>query len=109
MRVIAFLEVVICSDFLTQFALGKTLSVFGFQPYLHGRLSVTYVVGLSLADSILLVALVLILLHAHGERPRDVLLGRRKVAGGLVVEAIELAGHLHGQIPKHVLLEPLHP
>src|SRR5437867_10621894 len=80
-RVIAFLEVVICSDFLTQVALGGTLSVFGFQPYLQGRLSVMYVVGLSLADSILLLALILILLHAHGERPRDVLLGRRHLAG----------------------------
>ena len=56
---IAFLEVVICSDFLTQFALGGTLSVFGFKPYLHGRLSVAYVVGLSLADAFLLVALIL--------------------------------------------------
>jgi len=80
-RVIAFLEVVICSDFLTQIALGGTLSVFGFQPYLQGRLSVVYVVGLSLADSILLVALILILLHAHGERPREVLLGKRHLAG----------------------------
>ena len=32
-RVIALLEVLICSDFLTQFALGGTLSAFGYQPY----------------------------------------------------------------------------
>jgi hypothetical protein len=75
-RIVALLEVVICSDFLTQVALGGTLSVFGLQSYLQGRLSVAYVVGLSLADAILLVALILILLYAHGERPRDVLLGR---------------------------------
>src|SRR5258708_13776795 len=80
-RVIALLEVVICSDFLTQIALGGTLSVFGFQPYLHGRLSVAYVVGLSLADAIFLIGLVLILLYAHGERPREVLLGPRPVVG----------------------------
>lgn len=83
-RVIAFLEVVICSDFLTQFALGGTLSVLGVRPYLQGRLSVAYVVGLSLADSILLVTLILILLRAHGERPRDVLLGR----GPIVTEVV---------------------
>jgi uncharacterized protein len=80
-RIIALLEVVICSDVLTQVALGGTLSVFGFRPYIQGRLSVAYVVGLSLADSILLVALVLILLYAHGERPRDVLLGQRPIVG----------------------------
>lgn len=80
-RIIALLEVLICSDFLTQLALGGTLSVFGFHPYIEGRLSVAYVVGLSLADSILLVALILILLYAHGERPRDVLFGRRPIVG----------------------------
>src|SRR6476660_6509115 len=83
-RVIAFLEVVICSDFLTQIALGGTLSVIGFKPYLQGQLSVAYVVGLSLADSILLVALILILLHAHGERPREVLFG----TGPLIPEVV---------------------
>jgi len=86
-RVIAFLEVVICSDFLTQMALGGTLSVFGLKPYLHGRLSVAYVVGLSLADATLLVALILILLHAHGENPRDVLFGRRPIINEMVAGA----------------------
>jgi membrane protease YdiL (CAAX protease family) len=80
-RVVALLEVVICSDFLSQVALGGTLSVFGYQPYIQGRLSVVYVVGLSLADSILLIALVLILLYAHGERPREVLFGSRPIVG----------------------------
>ena len=80
-RIIALLEVVICSDVLTQVALAGTLSIFGFRPYIEGRLSVAYVVGISLADSILLVALVLILLYAHGERPRDVLIGRRPIVG----------------------------
>ena len=80
-RIVALLEVVICSDILTQLALGGTLSIFGFRPYIQGRLSVANVVGLSLADSILLVGLVLILLRAHGERPRDVLLGRRAILG----------------------------
>src|SRR5689334_17792969 len=80
-RIIALLEVVICSDFLTQIALGGTLSVFGFQPYIQGRLSVRYVVGLSLADAMLLIGLVLILLYAHGERPRDVLIGTRPLVG----------------------------
>jgi membrane protease YdiL (CAAX protease family) len=94
-RVVALLEVVICSDFLSQVALGGTLSVFGFQPYIQGRLSVAYVVGLSLADSILLIALVLILLSAHGERPHEVLFGPRpmvrEAAAGLPMILIALA------------------
>jgi membrane protease YdiL (CAAX protease family) len=94
-RIVAFLEVVICSDFLSQVALGGTLSALGFQPYIQGRLSVAYVVGLSLADSILLVALVMLLLYAHGERPRDVLLGKRDViaeaAAGVPMILVALA------------------
>jgi uncharacterized protein len=94
-RIVALLEVFICSDVLTQVALGGTLSIFGLRPYIQGRLSVAYVVGLSLADSILLVALVLILLYAHGERPRDVLLGRRPIVGeaaaGLPMMLVALA------------------
>ena len=77
----AFIEVLICSDYLTQFALGGTLAAFGFQPFIRGKLSVRYVVVLSLGDAVLLVGLILVMLYAHGERPRDVLLGRRPIAG----------------------------
>ena len=94
-RIVALLEVVICSDILTQVAVGGTLTIFGLQPRIQGRLSVAYVVGLSLADSVLLIALILILLYAHGERPRDVLFGRRPVVGeaaaGLPMMVIALA------------------
>ncbi len=75
----------ICSDFLTQVALGGTLTAFGYQPYVKGRLSVAYVVGLSLGDAALLIALILLLLYAHGERPRDVLFGRRPIVGEAVL------------------------
>ena len=44
-----------------------------------GKLNVAYVVGLSLADSVALMGLVVIFLYAHGERPRDVLIGRGRV------------------------------
>src|SRR5262249_24393845 len=51
-----------------------------FAPFAaHGELSVGYVVGISLVDSVLLVGLVLIFLMAHGERPRDVLFGERSI------------------------------
>ena len=79
-RVIALLEVLICSDFRRRWRSAERFGV-RLRPYLHGRLSVAFVVGLSLVDTALLVGLILILLHAHGEQPRDVFLGRRPLMG----------------------------
>ena len=77
-RLVALIEVLICSDFPTQIALGATFTALGYAPFgAGGRLQVGYVVGLSLVDALLLVGLVLAFLYAHGESPRDVLLGRR--------------------------------
>jgi membrane protease YdiL (CAAX protease family) len=77
-RIVAALEVLICSDYPTQLALGTTFAAFGYPPFgARGELSLTFVVGVSIADTILLIALVLAFLHAHGERPRDVLIGER--------------------------------
>jgi membrane protease YdiL (CAAX protease family) len=45
-----------------------------------GRLSIGFVVTLSLVDAAFVLALVWMFLRAHGERPRDVLLGRRRAA-----------------------------
>jgi len=94
---LAAIEVVLCSDVLTQIALGGTLGAFGYQPFVQGRLSVGYVVALSLADTILLIGLILLMLYAHGERPREVLFGRRpillEIAFGLplILAALALA------------------
>jgi membrane protease YdiL (CAAX protease family) len=84
-RVLAAIEVLICSDFLTQLALAGTLSALGYKPFVDGRLNVAYVVFLSLADAVLLVGLILVMLYAHGERPREVLFGRRPIAGELML------------------------
>ncbi len=74
----ALLEVLLCSDYPTQLALGATFTAFGYGPLQPtGQLRVGYVVGLSLIDTVLLVGLVLLFLHTHGERPRDVIFGRR--------------------------------
>lgn len=80
-RVVALIEVLICSDYLTQFALGGTLAALGYSPFVNGRLNVAYVVALSLADAVLLIALILLMLYAHRESPRAVFLGRRPVVG----------------------------
>ena len=81
---VAAIEVLICSDFLTQFAIGGTLAALGYQPKLRDRLNIGYVVALSLGDALLLVVLILLMLYAHGERPRDVLFGRRPIAPEIV-------------------------
>ena len=79
-RVVALIEVLLCSDYPTQLALGATFAAFGYGAYSPpGHLRIGYVVGLSVADSILLIALVLLFLYSHRERPSDVLLGRRPI------------------------------
>jgi membrane protease YdiL (CAAX protease family) len=75
-RILAFFEVLLCSDYPTQFAVGATLSAFGLRPLTPaGALSLRYVVALSLIDTALLVGLVIFFLRSHGERVRPVLLG----------------------------------
>ena len=79
-RTVALIEVLLCSDYPTQLAIGSTLAAFGFNAYVSpGRLNVAYVVGLSLADTAALIGLILLFLYAHGESPRDVLIGRNRV------------------------------
>jgi membrane protease YdiL (CAAX protease family) len=78
---VALLEVLICSDYPTQLALGTTFAALGYGPYARsGELRVSYVVGISIADAILLTGLVVLFLYSHGERPRDVIFGRRSLA-----------------------------
>ena len=78
-RTVALVEVLICADLLTQRAIGGTLAAFGYQAMVSGRLNLVYVVILSLADTVLLIALILLILSAHGERPGEVLFGRRSI------------------------------
>jgi membrane protease YdiL (CAAX protease family) len=79
-RGVALIEVLLCSDYPTQLALEGTFAAFGIAPPRAGALSLGYVAGLSLADTLLLTGLIVFLLRAHGERPRDVFLGGRPIA-----------------------------
>jgi membrane protease YdiL (CAAX protease family) len=45
-----------------------------------GGFATSYVVTLSLADTVFVLGLVMLFLYSHGERPRDVLIGSRPVA-----------------------------
>jgi membrane protease YdiL (CAAX protease family) len=75
-RAVALLEVILCSDYPTQLALGATFAAFGIQPLGADRsLQIGYVALLSLLDTVFLVGLMLLFMRTHGERPRDIFLG----------------------------------
>jgi membrane protease YdiL (CAAX protease family) len=81
-RIVALIEVILCSDYPTQIALGVTMNAAGFSPIkANGELSLGYVVTLSLIDTALLLGLIVLFLRSHGERLRDVFIGRRPIAG----------------------------
>ena len=74
----ALLEVIICSDFPTQIAIGILFVSLGFVPLdSAGRLRIDYIVALQLTDTVVLIGLVVLLLRAHGEHPRELLFGSR--------------------------------
>ena len=110
-RIVALLEVLLCSDYPTQVALGGTLVAFGLRPQgPDGRLNVAYVATLSLLDTAVLVGLIALFLAARGERLRDLVLGgrpvRRELMAGLplalltVVGAVAMLGLLQAVAPN---------
>jgi membrane protease YdiL (CAAX protease family) len=87
-RIVALLEVLLCSDYPTQIGIGATLITFGVPPTTAtGALSLTFVVALSMIDTALLLALMLLLLHAHGDDPKRLFIGARRVADEVVTGA----------------------
>lgn len=85
-RAVALVEVLLCSDYPTQIVVAQVLAAAGLHAQdSSGALSLTYVAALTLADTVLLVALIAILLRAHGERLRGLLLGERSIGGELLV------------------------
>jgi membrane protease YdiL (CAAX protease family) len=77
-RLVALIQVVLCSDFPTQLLLVQTFVALGFSTDLQ---SLGFATALLLGDTILLLGLILIFLRAQGESPRDLFLGVRSVAG----------------------------
>jgi membrane protease YdiL (CAAX protease family) len=85
----AVVQVLACSGVPTQLLLVQILALAGVRPFLEGEtLNATWVFLLSLADTVLLLALIGALLVANGESIRDVFLGprlaRREVPLGLL-------------------------
>jgi uncharacterized protein len=77
-RPAALLEVFICSGFPTQLVIIGILRAAGLRPLdPDGGLSLAFFGTLALADSVLLVGIIVLFLLARGESPRALLLGKR--------------------------------
>jgi membrane protease YdiL (CAAX protease family) len=78
---IALLQIVLCSGLPTQLVLLFALTAVGVQaPTTTKEWSLGYVAGVLVADSALVLGLILLFLHLSGERPRNVFLGNRSIA-----------------------------
>jgi membrane protease YdiL (CAAX protease family) len=80
-RVIAVLEVLLCSSLPTQIVIGQLLAALGLDPRTDGgQLSPPFAFALLLIDSVVLTALMVALTRAHRESPRTLWLGDRPIA-----------------------------
>ena len=95
-RLVAVLEVLLCSSVPTQLALAGALRVSGFPVFdSAGRLSLTFVLILSVGDTLLLAGLMVVITRSHGESVRELWLGRgpirpEVVRGILLIPAVFL-------------------
>jgi membrane protease YdiL (CAAX protease family) len=79
-------EVLLCSAFPTQFAIGALLGRVGVVPLdANGRLSEQFVYLVSGIDTIVLLSLIVVLMRLSGDRPREVFFGRGRPARELAV------------------------
>lgn len=77
-RMAAAIEVVLVSGFPTQLALGALLLAVGLRPWdASGALSMRYLVSVLVLDTVLIGAIILAAMRAHGERPATLFLGSR--------------------------------
>lgn len=80
-RLNAIAEIGLCSSVPTQVAIGALLRLAGLGPVEpNGQLSLPFVLALSIADTAVLITLMVLLTRAHGERARDLWLGARPAA-----------------------------
>jgi len=79
-RVIAAVEVLLCSSLPTQIVIGQLLAAIGLDPRTDsGQLSPPFAFALLLIDSVVLTALMVVLTRAHRESPRALWLGDRPI------------------------------
>ena len=79
-RLVAVLEVLLCSSLPTQIVIGQLLAAAGVSPRTDtGELSAPFAFALLLVDSVVLTALMIALTRAHGESPRQLWQGPRPI------------------------------
>jgi membrane protease YdiL (CAAX protease family) len=79
-RLLAVAEVLLCSSIPTQFAIGAALGLAGWAPLdASGQLSLSFVLTLSLADTLLLIALMVGITRAHGQSATMLWIGDRSI------------------------------
>jgi membrane protease YdiL (CAAX protease family) len=84
-------EVLLCSEFPTQFVIGALLGQAGITPLdSDNRLSETFVYLVSIIDTVLLLALIFLFLRLSGDKPREVFLGRARPSRELVIGVLLL-------------------
>lgn len=78
---VAISEIILCSGFPTQLALANILALIGFSAFSEtGTLNLSYVVILSLADTIVLICLIFFFLTRGNENPKDIFFGTKPLA-----------------------------
>ena len=96
-RLTAIAEVLLCSSVPTQLAIGALLRLAGWQPAdANGNFSLPFVLTLSLADTFLLIVLMVLLMRAHGESASALWIGsrplKREVLYGLLTVPVVMIG-----------------
>ena len=79
-RTVALIEVILCSDYPTQFALNATFLAMGFHAQGPDGLNFAFVMALSLGDTVFLLGLIVLFLVAHGESPSEVFFDGKRFA-----------------------------
>ena len=79
-RLVALAEILLCSSVPTQALIGAILQLAGWTPIdANGHLSLPFVLTLSLADTLVLIALMVALTRLHGESATELWVGERRV------------------------------
>jgi CAAX protease family protein len=82
----AIAEVLLCSSVPTQVLIASILRMAGWMPFDEaGQLSLPFIVTLSVADTVVLVGLMVALTVTHGERVSELWLGSRNVRWEAVI------------------------
>ncbi|MEO7157303.1 MAG: type II CAAX endopeptidase family protein [Vicinamibacterales bacterium] len=81
-----WVEILLCSGYPTQILIGQLLVSFGIAPIkANGSLSGTFVFALSIADTVLLLSLIILFLRRRGENPSEVFFGQRPARAEVTV------------------------